>query len=196
MPEQLPQATMAGTDTTRERLLAAAERILVEDGAHALTVRRIGQVSGLNGTLVTYHFGTMGALMQQLARSNLDPMTEAWEGLTGMADDLDRLLAAWLRPLLAPAAYNPSGRALLVLDELASHAEPGVRMQVMGAMVAVAVTMAQQVARLAPHLSPDTVMERLRFIAGAALGPPPRGHAATTPSLEGLIAFALAALRG
>jgi AcrR family transcriptional regulator len=40
-------------DATRTRLLEAAERILIEQGVHALTVRRVGAVSGLNGTLVT-----------------------------------------------------------------------------------------------------------------------------------------------
>lgn len=181
-------------DATRERLLGAAERILVEHGVHALTVRRIGQVSGLNGTLVTYHFGTMAALATELAQRNLDPIRAEWEAIATTRDDIGALLSAWLAPLLRPAAFNPAGRALLVLDELASHGHPELRDEVMAAMVAVAALVRQRLAPLLPGLTDKVLTTRLRFIAGATLGPPPRAHGGTKTGLADLIAFARSAL--
>ena len=193
------------TADTKARLLQAAERILIERGVHALTVRRIGEVSDLNPTLITYHFGSVNNLLQQLLEQNVAPMQEAWKSLdSASAGSLDvaGLLAAWLEPLLLPAAYNPGGRALIVVDEIASHGQAELSDGVMREMIGMADRVAQLLVPLLPALDPAELRLRLRFIAGAALGPPPRTRVGNTldrtgdPALDGaaLVRFAAAAL--
>jgi AcrR family transcriptional regulator len=199
-------------------LLSAAEQILIEQGVHALTVRRIGAVSGLNGTLITYHFGTVAGLLAELARCNLEPMLADWaalpgESTSGEAAGITAILDAWLRPLLRPAAFHAGGRALIVLDEIAAHGSAPASGEVMAAMVAISERVRTALRPHLPALDDATLRARLRFIAGAALGPPPRvpetsqtatGQTATgqttlgqatLPQHDQLLQFAAAALR-
>ncbi|MBN8817411.1 MAG: TetR/AcrR family transcriptional regulator [Sphingomonas sp.] len=187
------------SDETRTRLLQAAERILIAQGVHALTVRRVGAVSGLNGTLVTYHFGGIVGLLTELAQRNLAPMVADWAGLPAAGESPDTVLGAWLRPLLRPAAFNPEGRALIVLDEIAAHGSAELRDEVMAAMVATSDAVQRALTPHLPQLDAHTLRARLRFIAGAALGPPPRlpapgGSLGDLASFDQLLAFARAAL--
>jgi AcrR family transcriptional regulator len=196
------------SSTTRTRLLEAAERILLEQGVQALSVRKVGEVSGQNPTLITYHFGSITALLDQLCDCNLRPMQDAWQaldhGFQDKPDPLDALLTAWLEPLMAPAAFSPSGRALIVIDEIAAHAQSELSQRLVEQMTAVAGRVAQQLAPMLPDLPYDELRERLRYIAGAALGPPPRVRLPASASAAGgrarmtvsLIRFARAALTG
>lgn len=183
---------------TRNRLLRAAERILIEEGVTALTTRRVGEVSGLNSTLITYHFGTVAALLATLQEKNLAPMLEQWrrldEPLPADADPLDELLQRWLSPLLAPACFNPRGRALVVIDEIAAHGERKAVAPLLRQMAGVADRVAEAIAPLAPQIEPAELRQRLRFISGAALGPPPRARLGARAADPAMGEEALAAL--
>ncbi|BBC72453.1 conserved hypothetical protein [Altererythrobacter sp. B11] len=189
---------------TRLRLLAAAEQVILREGVTALTVRRVGEVSGLNPTLVTYHFGSVAGLLGELCECNLGPMREAWAALDqpeAEEFDTDELLRIWLGPLLAPAAFDRQGRALVVLDEIAAHGAPEPREAVWGEMAGVATRVHRLLAPRLPWLAAEETAARLRYIAGAALGPPPRrtqgaDAAAQARELERLCRFAGAALGG
>jgi AcrR family transcriptional regulator len=191
------------SEDTRTRLLKAAETILIREGAHALTVRRVGAVSGLNPTLVTYHCGTIAGLLGELCRLNLEPMLASWSALDGAVErsSLKDTLRIWLGPLLQPAAFTPGGRALVVLDEIAAHGDAALAVQLLDAMVAVSARVHAGLLPLLPHLDARELRARLRFIAGAALGPPPRARPVDAArgdepldSLRYLCAFAEAAL--
>jgi len=192
-----------GQDNTRTKLLAAAEHIVVQEGLRALTVRRVGQVASLNPTLITYHFGTVTHMLEQLYEENLAPLLDGWAMIdqteSGDEDSLARLLDAWLRPMFAPAAFNPDGRALIVIDEIAAHGEREMSGRLIEEMSKVAHRLDARIAPLLPHLSAGERMARLRFLAGAALGPPPRtrgsGIAPDGSDHALLLRFALAALR-
>lgn len=133
-------------------------------------------------------------------------MLEEWEQLEAPTaegtDPLETILARWLGPLLAPAALNPSGRALVVIDELAAHGESEISSRLMAHMSAVADRVYSCIAPLLPDLDESELRARLRFIAGAALGPPPRARlslyrpdpAMGPLALSALLRFALAAL--
>lgn len=163
---------------TSTKLLAAAEQVLLSAGVTGLTVRRVGEVSGLNPTLITYHFGTVAGLLDQLCEYNLAPMRAGWQGLDGgPAADPRAVLRLWLAPLLAPAAFTPQGRALVVLDEIARHGEATLRERLFAEMAGVARRLRRSLAPHVTHLDDTELAARIRFIAGAALGPPPRSRA-------------------
>lgn len=189
---------------TRHGLLEAAERILLEEGIQALTVRRIGAVSGLAPTLVTYHFGTITGLLSELCRRNLEPIIEAWTSLDRRDfDNLRELLDAWLEPLLLPSAFVPGGRALVVLDEIAAHGDTEFRNMLLSLMLEISAKVQAAIRPFVPHLDARTLRARVRFISAATLGPPPRNYRLPReeglPSLddmEYLAAFAHASLAG
>jgi len=190
-------------DETATRLLRAAEHILIEQGAHALTVRHVGKVAGLNPTLVTYHFGGIAGLTAELCRLNLAPMMTAWEALAGDAPTLRQVLSHWLGPLLQPAVFTPAGRALVVLDEIAARGDADVSQSLLDAMITMSGRVQAAVRPFLPHLDSHELRARLRFVSGAALGPPPRSrrNLATDGSepldrLHYLVRFAEAALLG
>jgi len=193
------------SEDTRTRLLEAAERILIGQGVHALTVRRVGLVSHLNSTLITYHFRSVSGLLAELCRLNLAPMVAEWAALDAAppagVPAFDAVLDAWLRPLVRPAAFTPQGRALIVLDEIAAHGDPLLSRELLEAMSAIGARVHAILHPLLPALSAHALSARLRFIAGAALGPPPRDRMldaqegrAPLDDLGALLAFASAAL--
>lgn len=191
-------------EATRTRLLAAAEQILVEQGVNALSVRRIGDGAGMNPALVTYYFKSILNLLDELCSLNLEPVLSGWRDIDPRQAEeagLDGVLRLWLVPTLHPAAFTPNGRALTVLDEIASHGELALRSRVLDEMEQFSARLRSTLAPLLPNLSEHELRARLRFIAGAALGPPPR-TSRTRPSdgstalddLAYLLPFARAAL--
>jgi AcrR family transcriptional regulator len=186
--------------------LAAAELIVVEQGVNALSVRRIGEAAGLNPTLVTYHFGGLYRLLDELCSLNLDPILNDWIEIGGDDEEeptIDAVLRAWLTPMLRSAAFTPGGRALVVLDELATHGEAALKDKVLSAMETFAAQLRSVLAPFLPQLGEHELCARLRFLSGAALGPPPRVHIAPPSDgsrplddLSYLLPFARAALTG
>lgn len=57
---------------TREQLLRAAERVLIEDGYAAVTSRKVAAAAGLKPQLVHYYFRTMDDLFIEMFRRNAD----------------------------------------------------------------------------------------------------------------------------
>lgn len=193
--------TKANTDT-RTRLLAAAEHLLVARGITGVSVRKVGEEAGVNATLVTYHFGSITGLLEELCRCNMDPILADWATVAGDAD-LSAILRGWLEPMLRPSAFTDGGRALVVLDEIGAHGEGEIRANVLREMEGFARKLRPMLAPHVPHFDDDELRARLRFISGAVLGPPPRSHGAPrfasgkgADDIEYLVRFAQAALTG
>lgn len=60
--------------STRERLLTVAERLLLESGYDAVSVRAINSAAGMNPAAVHYHFGSKDALIAALLEARLAPV--------------------------------------------------------------------------------------------------------------------------
>lgn len=81
-------ATEPGSKTarsTRQLILDAAEEMCAERGFEALSVRRVSERAGVNIAAITYHFGGMQQLYQELFRRRADPINAE------RLDMLDRL---------------------------------------------------------------------------------------------------------
>lgn len=170
--------TQSPTDT-RTKLLAAAEKLVVEQGLTGVSVRKVGDIAGVNPTLVTYHFKTLGKLLDEVCSLNLDPVLAEWQAVdTAKAEGMDAVLRAWLEPMQRAAAFTQGGRALVVLDEIAAHGESALRLKVLRTMEAFSLRLQTAMAPHCSHLENDELRARLRFISGAVLGPPPRSHSA------------------
>jgi AcrR family transcriptional regulator len=67
-----PRRIGATDSKTREHLLDAAERVLLEEGYAAVTSRRVAAAAGLKPQLVHYYFRTMDDLFIEVLRRNAD----------------------------------------------------------------------------------------------------------------------------
>ncbi|WP_239476669.1 TetR family transcriptional regulator [Nocardia arizonensis] len=101
---------------TRERLLAAAERLLLTEPYEDVSVRAVCAAAGANPAAVHYHFGSKEALVGALIEDRLGPQ---WAD--GMADATARnceSVPALVDTIIAPfidLAADPVGRLHLRL---------------------------------------------------------------------------------
>jgi AcrR family transcriptional regulator len=101
--------------TTRERLLTATERLLLEQGFEKVSVRSICAAAGANSAAVHYHFGSKDNLVAELLQTRLgplwaEPLTKVAPGTTSIAECV-RIV---VEPLTELAA-DPAGRLYLHL---------------------------------------------------------------------------------
>ena len=107
-------------NAARERLLAAAERSLMESGYERLSLRAVNAAAGMNPAAVHYHFGSKDALVAALLEERLGPLwQDALAGLAARADDgaptaVAELVDVVVAPL-ADLAADPLGRLRLHL---------------------------------------------------------------------------------
>lgn len=106
--------------STRSRLLAAAERLLLESGYDRLSVRAVNAAAGMNPAAVHYHFGSKETLVAALLEERLGPL---WERPLAELDErrgageppsVGELVDVVLEPLVALSS-DPVGRLRLHL---------------------------------------------------------------------------------
>jgi AcrR family transcriptional regulator len=114
MPPSLTVAATAdGTHaTTKQRLLDAAARLLVERGYAGVSIRAVTRAAGLSVSAAHYHFGSKEALIREAVRSRIRPLTR--ERLARL-DALERSgrpgVEAVVEAFLAPAVEFSAGLA-------------------------------------------------------------------------------------
>lgn len=151
-------------ESTRSRLVAAAERLFAEQGA-AVSTREIGKAAGQsNKSVVAYHFGTRDELVLAIARTHApdierrrEAMMAAMPATSELADWLacivkpitDHLASlgrpTWYARFLVCALADPRLRELVFDDAITS---PSMR------------TMLHEVNRRLPALPPDVFEAR------------------------------------
>ena len=112
-------AGLTNADSTRTRLLEAAERLFAERGIDAVSLREITRESGAkNAIALQYHFDDRDGVLQAIFDKHV-PEVEARrhamldEYEANGAPDLRALAAALVRPLAAKLADPDGGREFL-----------------------------------------------------------------------------------
>jgi AcrR family transcriptional regulator len=93
-------------EETRERILAAAERLFAEHGVLGVSNRQVGEAAGQgNNFAVGYHFGTKTDLVRAVARRHGEPMERARARmLAALGPEPD--LRDWLDCLVRPVTRH------------------------------------------------------------------------------------------
>ncbi|GAB2686634.1 TetR family transcriptional regulator [Nocardia thraciensis] len=100
---------------TRERLLAAAERLLLTERYDDVSVRAICAAAQANPAAVHYHFGSKDALVSALLEDRLGPLwADRLSTLTTAHAPVPRLVEALIEPFVELSA-DPVGRLHLRL---------------------------------------------------------------------------------
>lgn len=99
---------------TRERLLAAAERLFAEQGVSRVSVRAIAAEAGVNWSLVGYHFRGKHGLLAEVYRRQCAALNNDRSRLLAEARGkglrLESVIEAFIRPALA-AIHGPGGES-------------------------------------------------------------------------------------
>lgn len=92
--------------TTREAILAAAERLFAEHGISGVSNRQIGQEAGQgNNTAVTYHFGSREGLVRAIVRRHTDRIEEIRSHMVLRTEGSDDV-RDWIACMVAPFAQH------------------------------------------------------------------------------------------
>jgi AcrR family transcriptional regulator len=104
----------AGRDT-RERVLAAAERLFATRGIDAVSVRDITEAAGANLAAVNYHFGSKHGLIDAVVQRRADQLGQRRSELLDELEssgtvELRSVIGAMVLPTAELIAADPSGR--------------------------------------------------------------------------------------
>lgn len=93
----------ADGEQTRQRLIAAAERVFADSGLESVSLRRIAAAAGVNSAAVHYHFGSRDALIEGVLMRRVDEIQRRREELLAEpplegADECRRLVEIVVRP--------------------------------------------------------------------------------------------------
>lgn len=120
----------------RQNILLAAEKLFGLRGFHAVSIRDIAAEAGVPLALVGYYFGAKHELYHAIFESwqgSIDQRLAALRAAAGdlrAKDTLERILAAWIDPLVE-LARHPEGQyyALMAARDLASPTPESERAQ-------------------------------------------------------------------
>ena len=109
-------------ESTRERILRAAERIYAASGFHGMSLRDVTLLAGVNLAAVNYHFGSKDKLIVALADRRLTPVNaERLACLVRLREKHGQhaipvrdLVAALIDPLFKALRQGRNNRAIMV----------------------------------------------------------------------------------
>lgn len=118
-------------NSTRDRLLAAAWKVIQDEGPAAATSRRLTEVAGANLAAITYHFGSKDALLGEAIAEQLrgwtEPLTAALIEDDRKIGDYDARVGAAVSEILSRFASRPEEVQPIIGLLLTNSAVPGVR---------------------------------------------------------------------
>ena len=167
-------ATSAGTKT---RILDAAERLFVEHGFEATSVRSLTSAAGVNLAAVNYHFGSKEELFQAVLTRRLDPMNQERIELLekierespGRPLSCEKILFAMLIPALKLARDEKRGGKdfLRLVGRAYADPAPFIRHFLSAQYAGMIGRYKEAFSRALPQLSRQELTWRLHFVMGA-----------------------------
>ncbi len=162
---------------TKERILAAAERLFAERGYDATSLRAITGAAGVNLAAVNYHFSSKEALLQHLFRHRLCllnqerlALLDAFEAEAhGRPVPIEKLIRAFLEPVFRAAQGPPNGsKAFVILLGRMYLSPSSFHIQAVAAgMREIAERFVSAFRKTLPDLPLSDLAWRIHFITGA-----------------------------
>lgn len=173
-PPPPPRSTQSGA--TRDRILAAAERLFAQHGFSGTTMRALTREAGANLAAVNYHFGNKDGLLEEVFRTYLEPINrermrllqEAESAAQGAPLPMRQLLEMYLGPAVRALAERHTGLPS-ILSRLHHEPHPAVEQLILKVSLPVVARYGAAVQRALPHLDARRVLLRGHFMIGAML---------------------------
>ena len=162
------------TADTRERLLDAAQKLFVERGIDATSLRSITTEADANLASVNYHFGSKEELIQAVFARHLDPLNkERIRLLNNLEKDagenalpLEAILEAFLKPAFTMMKQQKPREFVCLLGRLFTESSE-LRMAILHQFQEVQQRFFAALKRTLPDLPIEDLMWRSHFMIGA-----------------------------
>ena len=166
-------------DSTKDRILAAAEELFARTGVARTSLRAITALARVNLAAVNYHFGSKDGLVEEVYRRRLEPLNRArlanLDRLEARArpPSLESILRAFMAPVARlardPAQGGPT--VMRLLGQTHAEAEAPFKAWFAGEYRRVLERYHAALCKALPELPPDDVRWRLQFLVGALTYP-------------------------
>jgi len=168
-------------DSTRERILAAAEELFARTGVATTSLRAITALARVNLAAVNYHFGSKDGLVEAVYRRRLEPLNRArlknLERVEATAGDappsLEDVMEAFILPVVKlgqdPAQGGPT--VMRLLGQTHTEAAGYFRTYFAGEYRVVLERYQDVLSRILPDLPEEQIKNRLAFLVGAMTYP-------------------------
>ena len=176
MPRK-PVALDATSADTKTRILDAAEKLFVEHGFEATSLRSLTSAAGVNLAAVNYHFGSKEELFQAVLTRRLDPMNQERIELLGRIEreaagralSCEKILFAMLIPALKLARDEKRGgnNFLRLVGRAYADPAPFIRHFLSAQYAGMIGRYKEAFSKALPHLSRQELTWRLHFVMGA-----------------------------
>ena len=176
-PMRKALAAEATSADTKTRILDAAERLFVEHGFEATSLRQLTAAAGVNLAAVNYHFGSKEELFQAVLTRRLDPMNQERIELlqklereaAGKTLSCEKVLFAMLIPALRLARDERRGgkNFLRLLGRAYADPAPFIRHFLSQQYAGMIGRYKEAFLRALPQLSRQELTWRLHFVMGA-----------------------------
>ena len=176
MPRK-PVALDATSADTKTRILDAGERLFVEHGFEATSLRSLTTAAGVNLAAVHYHFGSKEELFQAVLTRRLDPMNQERIDLLAKVEreaasrplSCEKILFAMLIPALRLARDEKRGGKdfLRLVGRAYADPAPFIRHFLSAQYAGMIGRYKEAFLKALPHLSRQELTWRLHFVMGA-----------------------------
>jgi AcrR family transcriptional regulator len=166
-------------DSTKDRILAAAEELFAHTGVARTSLRAITALARVNLAAVNYHFGSKDGLVEEVYRRRLEPLNRArlanLDRLEKRAGEptLEAVLEAFMSPVAQlakdPAQGGPT--VMRLLGQTHAEAEAPFKTWFAGEYRRVLERYHAALCRALPGIPPEDVRWRLQFLVGALTYP-------------------------
>jgi AcrR family transcriptional regulator len=166
-------------DSTKDRILAAAEELFAHTGVARTSLRAITALARVNLAAVNYHFGSKDGLVEEVYRRRLEPLNRARLAnldrleKRGGEPTLEAVLEAFMSPVAQlakdPAQGGPT--VMRLLGQTHAEAEAPFRTWFAGEYRRVLERYHAALCRALPGIPPEDVRWRLQFLVGALTYP-------------------------
>lgn len=165
---------------TEERLLAAAEALIIERGIDMLRTRSIADRAGANMGMIRYCFGGIDGLLAKLLDLNLDVYVSRQMGLAatlGRKPSLESILFALFAPQDTPAFFTEGAHASTIFYEVLPKAKSEIAHAVEARLNQSFLPLMELLIEACPHLPRDKVVWRLSCIQAGGISMYPNAPA-------------------
>ena len=176
MPRK-PAVVDATSADTKTRILDAGERLFVEHGFEATSLRSLTTSAGVNLAAVHYHFGSKEELFQAVLTRRLDPMNQERIDLLAKVEreaagrplSCEKILFAMLIPALRLARDEKRGgkNFLRLVGRAYADPAPFIRHFLSAQYAGMIGRYKEAFLKALPHLSRQELTWRLHFVMGA-----------------------------
>lgn len=166
-------------DSTKDRILAAAEELFARTGVARTSLRAITALARVNLAAVNYHFGSKEGLVEEVYRRRLEPLNRARLANLERLErrrrkpTLEEILEAFMSPVASlardPAQGGPT--VMRLLGQTHAEAEAPYKSYFAGEYKRVLDRYHAALCRVLPEIPPEDVRWRLQFLVGALTYP-------------------------